>query len=133
MFYKYFCANLMALPVALAAISHAVHGESIGTYRNWDLFKAIECLESSDRSRPDGLSLQDTHGSFAVFAGQAIEGERMNRAALLKILHAGARNMSWDEETRRTWMYKRSAYRRAKECSDEEQSLLVDLLRDLGA
>ena len=57
----------------------------------------------------------------------------MNRPALLKMLHAGARNMGWDEETRRAWMEKHTARRSATQCIDADLSLLVDLLRDLGA
>ena len=57
----------------------------------------------------------------------------MNRAALNKMLHAGAKHLGWDEETRRAWMQKHTGQRSSKECSDGQLSLLVDLLRDLGA
>ena len=57
----------------------------------------------------------------------------MNRPALLKMLHAGARRLGWDEDTRRAWMKKHSTQSSAALCSDGELSLLVDLLRDLGA
>lgn len=57
----------------------------------------------------------------------------MNRSALLKMLHAGARRLGWDEDTRRAWMKKHSTQSSAALCSDAELSLLVDLLRDLGA
>ncbi len=57
----------------------------------------------------------------------------MNRPALLKMVHAGARRQGWDEETRRAWMVKHTAQSSCSACSDEELSLLVDLLRDLGA
>lgn len=57
----------------------------------------------------------------------------MNRPALLKMLHAGARRMGWDEDARRGWMEKHARQRSAAQCSDAQLSLLVDLLRDLGA
>jgi hypothetical protein len=57
----------------------------------------------------------------------------MNRPALLKMLHAGARRLSWDEDTRRDWMAKHVDRRSAADCSDDQLSLLVDYLRDLGA
>ncbi|MCM8622338.1 MAG: regulatory protein GemA [Candidatus Accumulibacter sp.] len=57
----------------------------------------------------------------------------MNRPALLKMVHAGARRLGWDEETRRAWMVKHTAQSSCSACSDAELSLLVDLLRDLGA
>lgn len=57
----------------------------------------------------------------------------MNRPALLKMLHAGARRLGWDDDTRRDWMEKHAGKRSAKDCSDEDLSLLVDLLHDLGA
>lgn len=57
----------------------------------------------------------------------------MNRPALLKMLHAGARRLGWDEDTRRAWMKKHTTQSSAALCSDGELSLLVDLLRDLGA
>lgn len=57
----------------------------------------------------------------------------MNRPALLKMLHAGARKAEMDEETRRAWMEKHVGRRSATDCSDEQLSLLVDVLRDLGA
>lgn len=57
----------------------------------------------------------------------------MSRPALLKMLHAGARRMGWDEDTRRAWMKKHSTQSSAALCTDAELSLLVDLLRDMGA
>lgn len=57
----------------------------------------------------------------------------MNRAALNKMLHAGSKHLGWDEETRRAWMHKYTGQRSSKACSDGQLSLLVDLLRDLGA
>lgn len=57
----------------------------------------------------------------------------MNRPALIKMLHAGARRMGWEEEVRRSWMQKHVSKRSAADCTDAELSLLVDLLRDLGA
>ena len=57
----------------------------------------------------------------------------MNRPALLKMLHAGARKAEMDEETRRAWMEKHCGKRSAADCCDEELSFLVDVLRDLGA
>lgn len=57
----------------------------------------------------------------------------MNRPALLKMLHAGARRLGWDEDTRRAWIKKHTTQSSAALCSDAELSLLVDLLRDLGA
>lgn len=57
----------------------------------------------------------------------------MNRAALIKMLHAGARRQGWDEDTRRAWMQLHTAQNSCSTCSDAELSLLVDLLRDLGA
>ncbi len=57
----------------------------------------------------------------------------MNRPALLKMVHAGARRLGWDEETRRAWMRQHTAHSSCSACSDDELSLLVDLLRDLGA
>mgnify|MGYP000875865653 FL=1 len=57
----------------------------------------------------------------------------MNRPALYKMLHAGARRLGWDEDTRSAWMEKHTGKRSAKDCDDGELSLLVDLLRDLGA
>lgn len=57
----------------------------------------------------------------------------MNRAALNKMLHAGAKRLGWDEETRRAWLHKHTGQRSSKACSDGQLSLLVDLLRDLGA
>lgn len=57
----------------------------------------------------------------------------MNRPALLKMLHAGARRLGWDEATRRAWMKKHTTQSSAALCTDAELSLLVDLLRDLGA
>lgn len=57
----------------------------------------------------------------------------MNRPALLKMLHAGARRAGMDEETRRAWMEKHCGKRSAADCCDAELSLLVDVLRDLGA
>lgn len=57
----------------------------------------------------------------------------MNRSALLKMLHAGARKAGMDEETRREWMDKHVGKRSASDCSDGQLSLLVDVLRDLGA
>lgn len=59
----------------------------------------------------------------------------MNRPALLKMIHAGARRMGWDkdETTYRTWMEKHTGKRSCKDCTDADLSLLVDELRDLGA
>jgi hypothetical protein len=57
----------------------------------------------------------------------------MNRPALLKMVHAGARRLGWDEATRRAWMLKHTQQRSCSTCTDAELSLLVDLLRDLGA
>lgn len=57
----------------------------------------------------------------------------MNRPALNKMLHAGAKRLGWDEETRRDWMHKHVNKRSSSDCSDTELSLLVDLLRDLKA
>ena len=57
----------------------------------------------------------------------------MNRSALYKMLYAGAKRLGWDEDTRRDFMEKHTGKRSAKECSDDELSLLVDQLRDLGA
>lgn len=57
----------------------------------------------------------------------------MNRPALIKMVHAGARRMGWDEATYRAWMKKHSTQSSCALCSDTELSLLVDLLRDLGA
>ena len=57
----------------------------------------------------------------------------MNRPALLKMLHAGARRLGWDEDTRRAWMKKHTTQSSAALCSDAELSLLVDLMRDLKA
>lgn len=57
----------------------------------------------------------------------------MNRPALLKMLLAGARKAGMDEATRRDWMHKHVGKRSAADCDDKELSLLVDVLRDLGA
>ncbi len=57
----------------------------------------------------------------------------MNRPALHKMLYAGAKRLGWDEDTRRDFMEKHTGKRSAKECSDDDLSLLVDHLRDLGA
>lgn len=57
----------------------------------------------------------------------------MNRPALLKMVHAGARRLGWDEDTRRAWMSQHTAHSSCRACSDADLSLLVDLLRDLGA
>lgn len=57
----------------------------------------------------------------------------MNRPALIKMIHAGCRRLGWDEDTRRAWMQLHSTQNSCPRCSDAELSLLVDLLRDLGA
>lgn len=57
----------------------------------------------------------------------------MNRPALIKMIHAGARNLGWDEDTRRAWMKLHSTQSSCALCSDAELSHLVDLLRDLKA
>jgi hypothetical protein len=57
----------------------------------------------------------------------------MNRAALIKMIHAGCRRLGWDEDTRRAWMQLHSTQNSCARCSDAELSLLVDLLRDLDA
>ena len=57
----------------------------------------------------------------------------MNRPSLNKMLHAGAKRLEWDEDTRRAWMQKHTGQRSSKDCSDAQLSLLVDLLRDLKA
>lgn len=57
----------------------------------------------------------------------------MNRPALYKMLYAGAKRLGWDEDTRRDFIEKHTGKRSAKECSDDDLSLLVDQLRDLGA
>lgn len=57
----------------------------------------------------------------------------MNRAALIKMIHAGCRRLGWDEATRRAWMKLHSTQSSCALCRDTELSHLVDLLRDLGA
>lgn len=57
----------------------------------------------------------------------------MNRTALIKMIHAGARDMGWDEDTRRAWMKLHTTQSSCALCTDVELSFLVDLLRDLGA
>jgi hypothetical protein len=57
----------------------------------------------------------------------------MNRTALLKMVHAGARRLGWDDATYRAWMKLHSTQSSCALCSDAELSHLVDLLRDLGA
>lgn len=57
----------------------------------------------------------------------------MNRPALIKMVHAGSRRLGWDEDTRRAWMKLHTTQSSCALCSDAELSLLVDLLRDLGA
>lgn len=57
----------------------------------------------------------------------------MNRPALVKMLHAGARRLGWDEATRRAWMRLHTTKESCSQCSDGELSHLVDLLRDLRA
>lgn len=57
----------------------------------------------------------------------------MNRPALIKMVHAGARRLDWDDATYRAWLKKHSTQSSCALCNDAELSLLVDLLRDLGA
>lgn len=57
----------------------------------------------------------------------------MNRPALIKMVHAGARRLGWDDATYRAWLKKHSTKSSCALCNDAELSLLVDLLRDLGA
>lgn len=57
----------------------------------------------------------------------------MNRPALIKMIHAGARRLGWDDATYRAWMKKHSTQSSCALCTDAELSLLVDLLHDLGA
>jgi hypothetical protein len=57
----------------------------------------------------------------------------MNRPALIKMIHTGCRRLGWDEDTRRDWMKLHSTQSSCSLCNDAELSLLVDLLRDLGA
>jgi len=57
----------------------------------------------------------------------------MNRTALIRMLHVGPRRLGWDDDTYRAWLEKHTGKRSAKDCTDAELSLLVDLLRDLGA
>ena len=57
----------------------------------------------------------------------------MNRSALIKMVHAGARRLGWDDASYRAWMKLHSTQSSCALCSDAELSHLVDLLRDLGA
>lgn len=57
----------------------------------------------------------------------------MNRPALIKMVHSGARLLGWDDATYRAWMKKHSTQSSCALCTDAELSLLVDLLRDLKA
>lgn len=57
----------------------------------------------------------------------------MNRSALIKMVHAGARRLGWDDATYRAWMKLHSTQSSCALCSDAELSHLVNLLRDLGA
>ena len=51
----------------------------------------------------------------------------------LSMLHLGAKNMGWDEDTRRAWMDKLVGQRSGKDCTDAELDRLCTEMRRLGA
>jgi len=51
----------------------------------------------------------------------------------LAMLHLGAKNMGWDDDTRRGWMEKHTGKRSGKDCSPNELDRLCSELRRLGA
>lgn len=51
----------------------------------------------------------------------------------LSMLHLGAKNMGWDEDTRRAWMEKLVGKRSGKDCNDMELDRLCTEMRRLGA
>ncbi len=55
------------------------------------------------------------------------------RRAQLSMLHLGAKNMGWDEDTRRAWMERLTGKRSGKDCSNDELDRLCTELRRLGA
>jgi hypothetical protein len=57
----------------------------------------------------------------------------MNRPALIKMIHLGARRLGWDDDTRHAWMKKHTTQSSCALCNDAELSRLVDELRRLGA
>lgn len=53
----------------------------------------------------------------------------MNRSTLIKLVHAGARNLFPDEDARRDWQEDRTGHRSCSKMSDADLQNLVDELR----
>ncbi len=56
----------------------------------------------------------------------------MNRARLIALIHAGAKALGMDEDTRRAWMEKHTGKRSCTDCSEAQLSRLGDELRAAG-